>query len=361
MNKRRLLRLALIAAAALACLAIALLGRFRPVEHTQGITLWYTAEDCPDTVMESLLDVYRQETGSWVEGVCFENEGELGAAFETGRPDLLFCSHIRAAQLDEREPLGTLASPLPIPTKLADVRPAVGVSFCPVGSRLPLLLADTAHAEGDFPDFETLLDTAEGAPFLASDCWAELLYSECLAAGGGMTGLAAKDAEDPVYAALYNRVAGAAFRGEVIAAENAADYVRLGELPCAVTRSTKLAGLDRNDLTFRAFPLPLPKDGQARYPAELMGFAPLAGADMQAAERFLQWLGHGRAPEMALAAGLVPAADAYTGRGADSDFARVLVGLAAGETLFWPDADEPFFQNRAACEAALRETLDLLA
>ena len=360
MKKRRLWRWILVGATLLACAGIALFGRLRPAEHTRGITLWYTGEDCPAELMEALLARYREETGCWVEGVCYADEPALGAAFETGRPDLLFCSHIRASQLDGREKLGAIPAPLPVPAALAALRPAAGVSFFPVGSRLPLLLVNTAHGDGEFPDFEALLDAAGDTPFVISDCWAEVLYTECRASGYTMTGLAAEDGRNETYARLYNLVAGAAFRGGLLAKDSAADYVRLGEVPCALTMSTSIAAIPRSDLTFRALPLPPPKGGENAYPAELMGFALLGGADTEAAEHFLQWLWHGRGNEMALAAGLVPSVDAHTGTGGDSAFGRLLVSLAAPGALCWPDADEAFCQNRGACERGLRETLDLL-
>ena len=92
-----------------------------------------------------------------------------------------------------------------------------------------------------------------------------------------------------------------------------------------VTMSTSIAAIPRSDLTFRALPLPPPKGGENAYPAELMGFALLGGADTEAAEGFLQWLWQGRGHEMALAAGLVPIADAYTGAGRDSAFGELLI------------------------------------
>ena len=361
MKTRRLWRWVLIAVAVLTCVGIAAFTRVRPPERAQSITLWYTGTDCPEELMESLLAACRQETGLWVEGVCFADEAALGAAFETGRPDLLYCSHIRASQLDGREKLAAIASPLPVPEKLEGLRPGVGVSFFPVGSRLPLLLVNTALCDAAFPDFETMLSAVGKKPSLGSDCWAEALYAACAAKGYAMAGIPAEDGQNETYAALYNLIAGAAFRGGLIADENAADRVRRGELPCAVVRSTEIAAIPRNDGTFRALPLPLPKGGETVYPAELMGFALLGGADTEAAEGFLQWLWQGRGHEMALAAGLVPIAEAYTGAGRDSAFGELLAELAEPGRLCWPDAGETFFQNREACERSLRETLDLLA
>ena len=361
MKKRRLLRIALIGCAVLLCLGIAFYARMHPARRSQGITLWYTEEDCPRELMESALALCRQETGSWVEGVCFPDEEALGEAFETGRPDLLFCSHVRAAQLDGREKLAAIASPLPVPAALEGLRPAAGASFFPVGSRLPLLLVNTALCDTGFPDFETLLSTAGKKPFVISGCWAEALYAACAAKGDTMTGIPAEDGENETYAALYNLIAGAAFRGGLLAGDNAVDRVRLGEIPCAVVPSTEIAAIPRSDLTFRALPLPLPKGGETARPAELMGFALLGGADTEAAARFLQWLWNGRCHELAFAAGLVPIADANTGAGGDSAFGELLAELAGSGALYWPDADEAFFQNRGACERDLRDTLDLLA
>ena len=80
-----------------------------------------------------------------------------------------------------------------------------------MGSRLPLLLVNTALCDTDFPDFETLLSTAGKKPFIISGCWAEALYAACAAKGYRMTGISAEDGQNATCAALYNLIAGAAF------------------------------------------------------------------------------------------------------------------------------------------------------
>ena len=72
MKKKRRLRIALIGCAVLLCLTIN--ARTHPAQRSQGITLWYTEADCPQELMGSALALCRQETGSWVEGVCFPDE-----------------------------------------------------------------------------------------------------------------------------------------------------------------------------------------------------------------------------------------------------------------------------------------------
>ncbi len=361
MKRGRLRRLILLLAALLICLGIVVFARTGPSRQLQGITLWYAESDCAQELMDSLLARCRQETGLWVEARCFPDEQALGEAFESGRPDLLFCSHVRAAQLDERESLGRIAEPLPVPEGLAEVRPAAGASFFPLGGKLLLLLADTEGSGEGFESLEALLGAAEDGRFLACGCWADLLHAAISAEGKSMSGELREDGKDEDFAALYNCLAEAAFRGGLVTAENAADYVRLGILPCAAVWSTELAALPRDEAGLRVVPLPPPQGGEAVCTAELMGFALLGDGDAEAAARFAGWLRAGADRDAALAAGLVPITDADSGQGADSAFGQLLCSLAERGTLRFPEPDEPFFRKREDCERSVREALDLLA
>ena len=355
-HKRRITRAAL---AALCCLALLLGGCTGPRRRGNTVTLWYAETDCPRDVMDALLACCRADGAATVLGVCFADEAALGAAFEDGRPDLLFCSQFRAVQIDGRDPLGRLPEALPVPDTLAGLSPAAGASFFPLGSRLPLLLGNTALTDMDFDSLEALLDTAGNRPFLGCGCWADLLYTATASAGRPMCGLPERDRENPVYAALYNRLALAAFRGGLAQADPAADYVRQGLLPCAVLRSTALAGIRDEGLDVQ--PLPLPEGSEARRPAELMGFALLGGADTASAEAFLRWLWSGRGNEAALAAGLVPIAQAGPAPGSEDRLGSLLFSLSGSGTLYWPDAEDAYFRNRARCECELRAALDYLS
>ena len=358
-NRNTLRRILILAAAAMLCLVMVRVSYGGRRQGTGSLTLWFSLADCPQDAMEKLLARCFEETGIRVAATAFENEQALGAAFEEGKPDLLFCSHVRAANLGGG--LARLKSPLPVPAELEDLGPAPGVSFIPVGSRLVLLLVNTAKADATFENLEALLDAADtDTPTLAGDCWAELLYSACASLGEQVRGDMAEDAKNETWAALYNRLAMAAFKGGLVSRESAAQYVLQGVVPCAAARSTELAALPKNDRGLRLLPLPLPAGGETRYPAQLMGFVLLEGADADAAERFSAWLWQGPRIELASDAGLVQISSADSAEGKSTPLTVLLAELQKAGALVWPGAEEPFFQSREAAEREIRAALDLL-
>lgn len=364
MKRGWLRRTLILLIAAGLCVGMVFYSREKPVPEAGSLTLWYVESDCPGVVMEKLLARCRKETGIQVKANAFANEAFLAAAFEgtsdmtLALPDMLFCSHLRAALFDERGSLVEIAAPLPISDSLANIRPAVGSVFFPIGSRLPVMLVNTGLTDGNFESFEALLSAAGETPFFGCDCWAELLYAEAAAMGIRLTGETERDLEDAQVAKLYNALALAVFRGGFVCPENPIEYVRQGLLPCAVTSSTALAGISGKALDVRL--LPLPAEGEMRYPAELMGFALLDGADTDTAATFFQWLWNGAGTEAALGACMAPII--HTGSsGSDSGLGSRLNELTENAPLFLPEADEAFIQNRETFEDWLRETLDLLA
>ena len=363
MKRGWLRRTLILLIAAGLCAGMFFYSRETPLHETGGLTLWYAESDCPGTVMEELLTRCQKETGIQVKASAFADEAFLADAFEglTGKtfetPDLLFCSHVRAALFDERGGLAEIAAPLPISDSLANVRPAVGRVFFPIGSRLPVMLVNTGLTDGNFESFEELLSAAGETPFFGCDCWAELLYAEAAAKGIRLTGGAARDLGDAQVLTLYNALALAAFRGGLVCPENPVEYVKQGLLPCTVTVSTTLTGLSDKALDVRL--LPLPEGAETRYPAELMGFALLDGADTDTASVFFQWLWSGAGTEAAMGACMAPIIHTAD-RGPDSGLGARLNALTEHAPLFLPEADEPFIQNRETFEDWLRETLDLL-
>lgn len=343
------LRVLVLAVAAALCAGMVLYSGGKPQASVESLTLWYMESDCPPEIMEGLVNRCLKESGVYVETASFADEASLGAAFLEGQPDLLFCGHLRATQMDARGKLLKLSDPLPAPEALKALRPTVGSVFFPLGSRLPILLVNTALTQAELDTPEALLETVTAVNEVSP-----LLY---LALEGQMTGTAA-DEQDPKWRDAYNALAEAVFRHSLIPVEaDAAAYAAEGLLPCAVTPSTVLSTLTDKTIEPRLLPLP---QGVARYPAELMGFVLLEGADQAAGEAFLRWFDGARMTETALSLGLVPIVQSYTGSGANSATGRLLLPLAENGALYWPDADEPFFQNREACELRLREILDLL-
>lgn len=363
MKKGVVRRILILVFAGLLCLGMFFYNKKteEALPESMGIlTLWYAEPDLSPAVMESLLTRCREESGIFVNAERFAGEQALAEAFETGRPDLLFCSHIRAAQIDGGEGLAAVAEALPLPETLTEAGSMVGASFFPIGMRLPLLLTNTTLTTAQFDSLESLLLAARETPFITSDEWSMLLYTAMSAEGRQMQGVLEKDRENKRYVALYNLLAEAYFRGGlVVTQENAAEYVRQGLLSCAIVRSTAPAGLEDAGLAFQ--PVPLPDGAKERYPAELMGFALLQGANTETAERFAQWLRNSQGTKEALAAGLVPITRGDAGTETSGALGKFLLSFVGKETLFLPDAEEPFFENRASCEQSLRKALELLA
>ena len=354
MKKRRLRRILILAAAVLLCLGMVLFSRSREREATGRITLWYTEADFSPAVMANLIARCRTDTGLRIEARAFPDEQTLGLAFEEGRPELLFCNHFRAARLSEN------LSPLPeeraFPETLSSAGQEIGSAFFPIGGRLPLLLVNTELTDESVDSLEDLLDAGEG-PFLASDDWADLLFTAALSKGCWIQGLMEADAGKDVYRSLFNTLAAAAFRGRLVPTKAAAEYVRQGMIPCAVVPSTELAGLSGDSLQLRL--LPLPEGGERLHPAELMGFAVLEGCYLPAAEQFVDWLySDGQDSVLALSAGLVPV---HGGAAARSAAEKSLADFAMSGTVCFLAPDTVFYSNRAAFEQRIAAALDLLA
>lgn len=365
MKKGIVRRVLILALAGLLCLGMVLYTRKADDSGGQktavgSIRLWFAAPDCAPAVMDELLSRCRKETGLAVFADCFPDEQTLAAALETDRPDLLFCSHIRAAHIDGIGGLAALDEALPIPESLKEIQPTPGRVFFPIGSRLLLLLQNTALTEEKFDNLESLLNAAADTPFLTADDWSMLLYTAMRAEGKEMQGLPEKDRENKSYRTLYNLLGEVSFRGGLAITErDAAEYVRQGMLPCAIVRSSALAGV--NDTGLRVSPMPLPKRAKTAYTAELMGFAMPSGADVEKTAIFLRWLWNGQGREAALNAGLVPIENPDPEAVPDSELKKLLLTLTESDSLVWPDGQEAFFLNHESCEARLRKALDLLA
>ena len=328
----------------------------KPLPAPGSLRVWYAESDCPSAVMEALLARCREQTGLWLEITAFPDEAALRAAFAESAPDLFYCSHIRAGRLSRQGKLGALdASPAGAEAARV-IGDWIGLSFFPLGSRLPVLLYDSDKIPGSFESLEALYAAGGNSPFLVSDDWAELLFTTLYSTGYTMCG-DKTDADSAAWREAYNALAAAVFQGGFVTVQaSAADYVRAGAVPCAVTSSAKLAGL--TDTNLRAALLPLPAGAAAQYPVELMGFALFSGADIGAADAFARWLcDSGDGGAQALAAGLVPLSMELSGQnGLERDFAEI----AKSGVLFCLPPDTVFYENRPDCERQLGEALDLL-
>lgn len=356
MRQGQLRRIFILLVAVLLCLVMARVSFSGQRESAGDFTLWYLETECPPAAMERLAALCREETGVQLAVRGFSDEQALGAAFETGLPDLLLCGHVRAGGIYAHGGLREPDAAPSLPDGLREAGDAVGAGFYPIGARLMLLLVNTALAEPDFPSLEALLAAGGDAPFLVTDDVSELLYTAAFSRGWLLQGSLGADGANRVPRALYNALAEAAFRGAFIPTEHAAAYVRQGLAACAALRSDALAGLTGGQLAVR--PLPPPEGGQARYPAELVGFAVLEGADTGKAAVFLRWLFDSpRGGETALAAGLVPLQAGLEGQ---NYIERSLAELSGKLFLYYSPCDAPFCLRRADYERELRAALDLL-
>lgn len=359
MKRRGYAALVGVVLAGLLCLA---LYHYTPASRGVhgSLTLWYSEQDCPRPVMEALLADYRAETRRLVNAKAFPNETALGEAFESGKPDLLLCSHVRAYDLDRREHLAAPGELPPIPASAAEVLPESPGCYWPVGARVPLLLR-SAEALPEPPEsLEALLRMAgeAGEPIFTATSWSALFQAEMVSLGKEVHGETETDRAEKAYTDFYNALAAAVFAGGVGETAEPVRCVRQGLLRCALVPSTALAGLTGEELL--ATPLPPAEKGEPVCSAELLGFAFLSDEENAGEARdFLTWLAVGnRNAELALKAGLVPLT-APEGE-PETELEALLCELSAGDSLRYLDPDSDYCRNRGALESRLREGLDLL-
>ncbi len=354
---------ALIILTALAiCYGMTRMYRTKEEERKQektalGLTIWYTVRDCPKASMELILEQCREETGLRIEATAFEDEEALGAAFDADRPDLLYCSHLRAEKLQKQQHLGSLSADSPMAAVPADIVRWAARSFIPAGSRVPLLIINTQKTADSFDSMEELCAAAGNEPFLVSDDWAETLFSLMYAKEEGMTG-SDKDLKNRLFQTVYNMLAEAVFRGGFVTVEErAAEYVTQGMVPCAIARSSELSGLEGKDIRVQL--IPTLEGVPTRLPAELMGFAVMDGADQEAADSFAKWLDAGEnRGRAALRAGAVPIS---AGIDAQSTLESSLLKISQSGRLAYLSEDTEFYENRVDFEARLHEMLSQVA
>ena len=243
MKKWHLAAAAALIAALLICLFLALSPGGR--SSAQPLRLWYISGDCSETALEALVSDYNRRGGKQarpIELQSFEDEAALGAAFETDMPDLLLCSHAKAAQLDSRSVLARLETDADSWTQEVSGLEGVGEYFFPLGAKVTVLLTDTARCEAaglptSWDSLEALLDTAQsyaastGSAFLAADSYTAVFRGALLSLGTAFDP-AAPDVKSDDYAKIYNSLAQCAYNGGLSAVVSAP-----GELPCTLAWS----------------------------------------------------------------------------------------------------------------------------
>ena len=358
MKKWRLAAAAALIAAFAICLFLALSPR--GASFAQPLRLWYISGDCSDKALEALVSDYNRRAGKQTRAVAvqsFEDEAALGAAFETDMPDLLLCSHAKAAQLASRSVLAGLDTDAKIWTQEVSGLEGVGEYFFPLGARVTVLLTDTAKCKAaglpaSWDRLEALLDTAQsyaaagGAPLLAADSYTAVFRGALLSLGTDFDP-AEPDAKSVDYAKIYNELAQCAYNGGLSAAASMP-----GELPCTLAWSTALAG--SLPVSLSASLAPLPEGGSDMRPAELLGIAVLRQESRNSGTviAFINWLcGGERLAALALNSGLVPVSE--PGSAPDSP----LLELYNCGKLAFVDTDGSAEQE---FDAQFRRTIELL-
>lgn len=312
------------------------------------VVLWYAESDANPARMQELAERCGKETGVQLEAVGYADEQSLADACADGRPNLLWCSHVRSYDMASGGALSALPEGLSVPDRSVE-------GFYPLGARLPVLLRSTERLPVTPASLEALLETGE-ANVLTAESWADLLYEALFALGRPMTGLRSADRVNADYVRLYNLLAKAAYDGAAFNTENPSEAVRQGLAAAAIVDPVALAPWEGAGLAVD--PLPLPKGGQARYAAVWMGFA-VTQADA-GTETVLRWLserGHGA--ESALSLGLVPfKAGNASGK---TPLEKTLLQIARESALSALDPGCSYLANRTECERGVRLSLDLLA
>ena len=354
-----------------AALCIALVLFFLPRGSSapaDTVSLWYISGSCSDSALNRLVSDYNARAGKGAAHVslrAFEDEAALGSAFGSGLPDLLLCSHVKAAQLSSRSVLGSVSGVDAAWTAPVRAVSGTGDYFFPIGAAVPVLLSDASACENAaFSSLEALTGTAQaytaasGKPFFAVDSYYDLFC--CALSSLGAESPGSPDPGSPEYIRVYNALALCAYDGSLAnTADCAGLCVAQGLLPCAVVGSSELPLLFKSGLSVSA--LPLPESGRGSYYALLTGLAVIDGGRASAASDFLRWLfAGGRALALSLDSGLVPACGGEADS-APSGWSGLLLSLRDGGLLLYPTADTCPANSAAGFETHLRRVLDLIS
>lgn len=348
----------------------------RPDESRGTVSIWYVGQSGLSAGLEELCGEYNgshPRTTLPVSLRAFESEDELAAECEKALPDLILCSHTRAFGLGARSMLTELDAELEravdYPMAFSSRNAAIGRSFFPVGCDIQVLLINSAFgADYGFESFAELAEAAQEytaankQPFFAVDDYAALFFTQLLREGEEFTGSVRRGAESENYKALYNLLAECAYTGALSTGKAGAKDVCEGRLPCALTYTSALHGLDCRDVTLRAMP-PLSDENDAGSRlGTAYGLAVTAGGSRSAGDiaAFLDWLfSGGRDTKLALGAALVPA---QTGRVVTrSALWEALLSFDDGSITALPGSDAEFSAKRAEFDTELRGKMAFLS
>lgn len=346
-------------------------------DNSRGmVTLWYEKESPLSDEIEKLAASYNSDMEREtlpVETKCFATEEELAEAYETGTPDILVCSHLRAFSLYRREKLADISGeetfvPPAYPKSLQSRNSSIGSSFFPLGISVPLLVINNSLiSQRSFASFEEVFSAASdytrktGKPFFACDSASELYYLYLLRFGVEFNGNYDEINSTDQFLDLYNTFAESAFEGSFSGVgEDGIRYLVNDALPCVFTSSDKLRGLDPDKITVCTIPAP---EGSANIDTvgTAYGFAVTNGGCRSKGDTaaFISWVfSEKRSAQSALACMLAPST---AGGGAPAGSVEALLNDTVKNVLVsLPAPDSDFIANKADFEESFLEEIGRL-
>lgn len=337
------------------------------------ISIWYLEGDSAAAPLAALCEEYNAqlEEGLLPVGLRgFESEESLAAAFDSGRPDMILCDHLKAEDLQQREKLREIRglSVLPAyPQYLEERLDCTGLSFFPIGHDVQLVCAKSGKLDADaLRNCESLMAAVSGLsgyerlPAFTADDYSALFYQWLLSLSTEFHAEKSLDLREDNYKYVYNLIAQSAYDGAAVSMEYPAlELVRQDYLDCAVLFSAELAGESAEGLEL--YRLPVFKDSRLCM-SICRGLAVTAreGRSNRSMAAFLSFLlTEERASAIALEAALAPAAvsDLVGESGVD----KLLLDISENCTFHLPGLYSDYIQNKADFEMWFRDTLDSLS
>ena len=341
-----------------------------------AVTLWYEKDSPLANELEELVKSYnsdiKRETLP-IELKCFDNESALAEAYETGSPDILMCSHLRAFTLYYKNKLTDIsgeenfASPI-YSKNLTSRNSSIGKSFFPVGISVPVIaLNNNLTQQNLFGSFEDMLSAASDytadteSPFLSINSVAEQYYIYFLRFAVEFSGKFNEINSNKQYLSLYNAFAEAAFEGSVAFLGNdAVNYLVGNAIPCVIVSSDMLKDVDTENISLCDIPAPAESLNHDTV-GTAYGFAIANGGCRSTRDiaAFITWMFEkNRASRAAVDARLAPVLeeDSYK----TDAIGAAIANIVKEDVVVLPAADSDYMLNRDSFEESFLEKMQKL-
>lgn len=373
MKKRNIILIILLIAVVAA--GIYTLKNRRPDDSAGTVVIWYVEDGTLSDGLESLAEEYNARlwrTSLPVSLVSFKDEEEMADAFDSGTPDLVLCSHLRAFDMYARDNLTDISEALgkhapDYPRALSSRSACIGKSFFPVGSAVPVLIVNNKLYTGaEFDSMEAFCSAAteyaeaNGEAFYAVSSYAELFFT-CLLNENEEFNADFDTCRSGSGKQLYNLLAEAAYVGALsdLSGSDAAQAVYDGTLPCAFI-SSDLLSKDAGSTSVYSVPA-LSSEGSDSV-GTAWGFAVTAGASRSSRDisAFLKWLfSQGRDTKLALQECLVPSQGGSTIT--VNATLRYLIKLGTNSVIALPLPDSEYELNCSDFDSELSSRMIFLS